>query len=208
MAAPIKIPRASQEPEITHLVFNLTSLQKMGCHKTFLKVGQSKIISEQISEQKILMCFFSHNMPNWYKLTENILYRKTRRYIELLNGMQLQLKYVLIITYNKAAVDPNKNVFLIMAAIQNLLFECLLICMRNKMNCELMITYDTPAYMLNVRGVAKYKMKCRHNLWREVWGPLKAPSRSSAEPWWGVQGGKAPQRKTILSINRCTNGEI
>ena len=53
-----------------------------------------------------------------------------------------------------------------------------------------------------------HKMKCRHNLWRGVWGPLKAPSRSRAEPWWGVQGGKASQWKTILSVNRCTNGEI
>jgi len=51
-------------------------------------------------------------------------------------------------------------------------------------------------------------MKCRHNLQRGVWEPLKDSSRYRAEPWWGVQGGKAPQRKTILSVNRCTNGEI
>jgi hypothetical protein len=50
-----------------------------------------------------------------------------------------------------------------------------------------------------VRGVARNKMKCRHNLRRGVWG-LKASSRSRAEPWWGC----ALQRKTILSVNRCT----
>jgi hypothetical protein len=43
------------------------------------------------------------------------------------------------------------------------------------------------------RGVARHKMKCRHNLRRGEWGPLKAPSRS---------------KKTIVSVNRCTNGEI
>ena len=43
------------------------------------------------------------------------------------------------------------------------------------------------------RGVARHKMKCRHNLRRGEWGPLKAPSRST---------------KTIVSVNRCTNGEI
>ena len=59
------------------------------------------------------------------------------------------------------------------------------------------------------RGVARYKMKCRHNLLRGVWGPLKAPRRSRAEPWRGFKGGRGdPQRKTILSVNRCTNGEI
>jgi hypothetical protein len=38
------------------------------------------------------------------------------------------------------------------------------------------------------RGIAacRYKMKCRHNLWRGVWGPAKAPSKSRAKPWWGI----------------------
>ena len=49
------------------------------------------------------------------------------------------------------------------------------------------------------RGVARYKMKCRHNLRRGVWGRLRPP----AGP-----GGEAPQRETILSVNRCTNDEI
>jgi hypothetical protein len=43
---------------------------------------------------------------------------------------------------------------------------------------------------LQTRGVARYKMKCRHNLGRGIRGPHKAPSRSRAEPWWGVQGGE------------------
>jgi hypothetical protein len=54
-----------------------------------------------------------------------------------------------------------------------------------------------------VRDVARYKMKCRHNLRRGVWGPLKTPSNVGP----GFRGGR-PQRKTILSVNRCTNGEI
>jgi hypothetical protein len=35
-----------------------------------LKVGHPKIISTQISEQKILMWFLSHNIPKWNKLAE------------------------------------------------------------------------------------------------------------------------------------------
>jgi hypothetical protein len=52
------------------------------------------------------------------------------------------------------------------------------------------------------RGVARYKLKCRHNLRRGVCGPLKPPIRE------GGSGGKFPIRKTILSVNRCTNSEI
>ena len=37
-----------------------------------LKVGHPKIISTQISEQKILMWFLSHNTPKWNKLAEKI----------------------------------------------------------------------------------------------------------------------------------------
>ena len=40
------------------------------------------------------------------------------------------------------------------------------------------------------RGIARYKMKCRHKLWWGVWGPHKALSRSRAEAWWGVRGGQ------------------
>jgi hypothetical protein len=37
-----------------------------------LKVGHPKIISTQISEQKILMWFLSHNIPKWNKLAKKI----------------------------------------------------------------------------------------------------------------------------------------
>jgi hypothetical protein len=39
-----------------------------------LKVGHPKIISTQISEQKILMCFYpkDHNIPKRNKLAEKI----------------------------------------------------------------------------------------------------------------------------------------
>ena len=42
----------------------------MGELHIILKVGHPKIISTQISEQKILMCFLSHNIPKWNKLAE------------------------------------------------------------------------------------------------------------------------------------------
>jgi hypothetical protein len=44
----------------------------MGVLHIILKVGQQKIISTQISEQKILMRFLSHNIPKWNKLAEKI----------------------------------------------------------------------------------------------------------------------------------------
>jgi hypothetical protein len=61
----------------------------MGVLHIILKVGHSKIISTQISEQKILMRFLSHNIPKRNKLAEKIsqknpeymlndLYRKIR----------------------------------------------------------------------------------------------------------------------------------
>ena len=54
---PVKQTRGSQEPVIAHLVFNLTSKvdRKWGVLHIILKVGHPKIISTQISEQKILM---------------------------------------------------------------------------------------------------------------------------------------------------------
>jgi hypothetical protein len=59
-----------------------------------------------------------------------------------------------------------------------------------------------------VRGVARYNMKCRHNLWRGIWG-LKAPAGPGQSPGGGFRGGgRNPQRKTMLSVNRCTNGAI
>jgi hypothetical protein len=44
----------------------------MGVLHIILKVGHPKIISTQISEQKILMWFSSHNIPKQNKLAEKI----------------------------------------------------------------------------------------------------------------------------------------
>ena len=44
----------------------------MGVLHIILKVGHSKIISTQISEQKILMWFLSHSIPKRNKLAEKI----------------------------------------------------------------------------------------------------------------------------------------
>ena len=44
----------------------------MGVLHIILKVGHPKIISTQISEQKILMGFLSHNIPKRNKLAEKI----------------------------------------------------------------------------------------------------------------------------------------
>jgi hypothetical protein len=52
----------------------------MGVLHIILKVGHPKIISTQISEQKILMSFLSHNIPKWNKLAEKIS-QKTPEYI-------------------------------------------------------------------------------------------------------------------------------
>jgi hypothetical protein len=45
---------------------------KMGVLHIILKVGLPKIILTQISEQKILMWFLSHNIPKRNKLAEKI----------------------------------------------------------------------------------------------------------------------------------------
>ena len=44
----------------------------MGVLHIILKVGHPKIISTQISEQKILMSILSHNIPKRNKLAEKI----------------------------------------------------------------------------------------------------------------------------------------
>jgi hypothetical protein len=49
------------------------------CHTQ--KVGQPKIFSAQISEQKILKWFFSHNMHNRYKLDERKISQKNADYM-------------------------------------------------------------------------------------------------------------------------------
>jgi hypothetical protein len=59
-----------------------------GCFvNIILKVGHPKIISTQISEQKILMWFLSHNIPKRNKLAEKISQKKSRIYVKLLIAM-------------------------------------------------------------------------------------------------------------------------
>ena len=59
----------------------------MGVLHIILKVGHPKIILTQISEQKILMRFLSHNIPKWNKLAEQNLTEKPRIYVKLLIAM-------------------------------------------------------------------------------------------------------------------------
>jgi hypothetical protein len=58
----------------------------MGVLHIILKVGHPKIISTQISEQKILMWFLSHNIPKRNKLVENLT-EKPRICVKLLIAM-------------------------------------------------------------------------------------------------------------------------
>jgi hypothetical protein len=74
----------------------------MGVLHIILKVGHLKIISTQISEQKILMWFLPHNNPKWDKLAEKIS-QKNPEYI--LNYSLLQLKFEFIVICNKAEID-------------------------------------------------------------------------------------------------------
>jgi hypothetical protein len=59
----------------------------MGVSHIILKVGHPKIISTQISEQKILMWFLSHNIPKRNKLADKISQKKTRIDVKLLIAM-------------------------------------------------------------------------------------------------------------------------
>jgi hypothetical protein len=59
----------------------------MGVLHIILKKGHPKIISTQISEQKILMWFLSHNIPKWNKLAKKNLTEKPRIYVKLLISM-------------------------------------------------------------------------------------------------------------------------
>jgi hypothetical protein len=59
----------------------------MGVLHIILKVGHPKIISTQISEQKILWWFLSHNIPKRNKLAEKIFTEKPRIYVKLLIAM-------------------------------------------------------------------------------------------------------------------------
>jgi hypothetical protein len=69
----------------------------MGVLHIILKVGHPKIISTQISEQKMLIWFLSHNIPKWNKLAEKIS-EKPRIYVKLLIAM-------FILICNKAEID-------------------------------------------------------------------------------------------------------
>ena len=58
--------------------------------------------------------------------------------------------------------------------------------------------YKHATYIV-LRGVARYKMKFRHNLRRGVCGHLAPPTGPGQSPGGG-SGGLSPQRKTILSV--------
>jgi hypothetical protein len=77
----------------------------MGVLHIILKVGHPKIISTQISDQKILMWFLSHNIPKRNKLAEKNLTEKPRIYVKLLIAIELQLKFELILICNKVEID-------------------------------------------------------------------------------------------------------
>ena len=77
----------------------------MGVLHIILKVGHPKIISTQISEQKILLWFLSHNISKRNKLAEKNLTEKPRIYVKLLIAMFLQLKFEFILICNKADID-------------------------------------------------------------------------------------------------------
>jgi hypothetical protein len=70
----------------------------MGVLHIILKVGHPKIISAQISEQKILMRFLSHNIPKWNKLAEKIS-QKNPEYMnylmQTLNLLTHKIKYLI-----------------------------------------------------------------------------------------------------------------
>ena len=59
----------------------------MGVLHVIWKVGHPKIISTQISEQKIYMWFLSHNIPKRNKLAEKNLTEKPRIFVKLLIAM-------------------------------------------------------------------------------------------------------------------------
>jgi hypothetical protein len=59
----------------------------MGVLQIILNVGHPKTISTQISVQKILMWFLSHNIPKRNKLAEKNLTEKPRIYVKLLIAM-------------------------------------------------------------------------------------------------------------------------
>jgi hypothetical protein len=52
------------------------------------------------------------NLHNWYKSAERKISQKNPRiYVKLLLAMWLQLKFELILTYTKAAMDNSRNFY-------------------------------------------------------------------------------------------------
>ena len=74
----------------------------MGVLHIILEVGHPKVISTQISEQKILMWFLTHDIPKRNKLAEKIS-QKNPEY--MLNYSLLQLQFEFILICNKAEID-------------------------------------------------------------------------------------------------------
>jgi hypothetical protein len=68
----------------------------MGVLHIILKVGHPKIISTQISEQKILMRFLSHNIPKWNKLAEKISQKNPETILKGDHLRTIPAKFVLI----------------------------------------------------------------------------------------------------------------
>ena len=66
----------------------------MGVLQMILKVGHLKIFSTQISEQKILMWFLSHNIPKRNKQADKILQKKTEYFTEK-PGLNVKLLIVM-----------------------------------------------------------------------------------------------------------------
>jgi hypothetical protein len=80
----------------------------MGVLHTILKVGHPKIISTQISEQKILMWFLSHNIPKRNKLAEKIS-QKNPEYMSALHSKWLLLLKIEIYLVVNFRFTTNQN---------------------------------------------------------------------------------------------------
>jgi hypothetical protein len=82
----------------------------MGVLHIILKVGHPKIISTQISEQKILMWFVSHNIPKRNKLAEKISQKNPEPFIDLTYHTYLkptELTQKLISINTKCGIEDN-----------------------------------------------------------------------------------------------------
>jgi hypothetical protein len=69
----------------------------MGVLHIILKVGHPKIISTQISEEKILMWFLSHNIPKLNKLAEKISQKNPEYMLNFSRFIPImQIRHILI----------------------------------------------------------------------------------------------------------------